>query len=275
MISLKIIPCKEMFYIRKEGYLYRIIPSLGYDFSKIINNTTKEILDKIDGRNSLNEILYYFIQKYSDIGATEIKEDFIKTILNLDAAKIIYLKIKDGEDIHMDDNAIYLDNDNSLQIKKFDELDLRELIKYLKKDDNMVIVNDNIENEYNELSIRNAFFTYKEEFYGILVNYEIKGIISFKRKMTRFGNFYINGIFSYNKTLSDFELKTLFTKASEDLYKDIQYNCKKIRVNFLETKNSKVARLLNDIGYSNILKSDINVVGEFQEYIFDYVDEYN
>ena len=103
MINLNAIPVKEPFYIRKENNVYRIIPSIGYGFMKIINKTSKQILDSIDGNKSLNEILYCLYTKYRSTEKKTIKDDFLNTILELYGAKIIsFNKMEKGENLNME-----------------------------------------------------------------------------------------------------------------------------------------------------------------------------
>lgn len=271
MINLNAIPVKEPFYIRKENNVYRIIPSIGYGFMKIINKTSKQILDSIDGNKSLNEILYCLYTKYRSTEKKTIKDDFLNTILELYGAKIIsFNKMEKGENLNMEHNIIYKNDELEIEIIHFAESDLNLIMSFLNGKKHLVILNDAIENVFNEITIRNALFAYSSEFYGIIKKGEVQAIISYDERMTKYGNYYRNGMFAYENTLSNMEMEFLLQQSSKDLCEKEIYNCKKIRFSFLEKDSCILPKILENIGYLSVLKENRYLVGNFSEFIYDF-----
>ncbi len=271
MMNLNAIPVKEPFYIRQEYNTYRIIPSIGYEFMKVLNKTSKLILDSIDGNKSLKEILFSFYIKFADIQKETIKNDFLRTIIEFYAANIISFKtMGKGENLSMNQNIIYKNDDLEIKVMHFAESDLNLIMSFLKNNKHSVILNDSIENIFNEITIRNALFTYCSEFYGIMKKNEVQAIISYDKRMTRYGNYYRNGLFAYENTLSKAEINFLLEQSSRDLCENEKFNCKKIRFSFLEKEVCVIPEILENIGYLSVLKEKQYLVGNFSEFIYDF-----
>lgn len=272
MINLNAIPRKEIYYIRKEGDFYRIIPSIGYTYMKIINCTAKKILDLIDGNNSLREILNSMIEMYSNIKPEEITNDLMNTIIDFYGAKIISIEIAKGEQLNMDRDIIYNDNDLNIEIVHFSEIDFNLINAFIKEKSNKFINNETVDSLHGDTILRSQLFSYTGEFYGLFKDDKLKAVVSFNKRITNFGDYYRNGMLIYNEDYSNHDLKIFIKEVSNHLFHTSVFNCKKIRFSFVADDECFLKGILEQIGYESILKGNKHLIGEFSEFIFDYID---
>lgn len=272
MINLNAIPRKEIYYIREEGDVYRIIPSLGFTYMKIINCTAKKILDLIDGNKSLGEILNSMIEMYSNVQPEEITNDLMNTIIDFYGAKIILIEIAKGEQINMDKDIIYNDKDMNVEIVHFSEIDFNLINTFIKDKSNKSINNETFDSLHCDIVLRSQLFSYSGEFYGLMKGDMLKAIVSFNKRVTKFGDYYCNGMIVYNEDYSNYELKIFIKEVSNHLFHTSVFNCKKVRFSYIEVDNCFLTEILEQIGYESILKDNKHLIGEFSEFIFDYVD---
>lgn len=272
MINLNAIPRKEIYYIREEGDTYRIIPSIGYTYMKIINCTAKTILDLIDGNTSLGEIQNKMIDMYSNVKPEEITNDLMKTIIDFYGAKIISIEIAKGEQLNMDKDIIYNDENMNIEIVHFSEIDFDLINTFIKDKSNKSINNENIDSLHCDTVLRSQLFSYSAEFYGLMKDDKLKVIVSFNKRITKFGDYYRNGMLIYNEDYNNYELKTFIKEVSNHLSHTSAFNCKKIRFSFVDVDNCFLTKILQQAGYEGVLKDNKHLIGEFSEFVFDYVN---
>lgn len=272
MINIKAIPKKEPYYIRQENLKYRIISDLGYDFSLLVNSTAENILTRINGVDTLDKILFDLYNKYPTIDKTTIYKDTNNILIDFLKSKIITFDNNGGE-LDMDKREIYKNDNSKVKVFHFNELGINDILAFFKNTNSRkIILNEFDELLYNELTIREALFSYKEEFYGIYIDNCLEGLISFKRKSSMYGDYYRNGILMYLNNIKEWELNCLLKTTTKDIMNDDIYNCKLIRFSFIDEKENHIAYLLKKIGYTSVTNESDYFIGNYIEYILDYND---
>lgn len=270
MINFNVIPKKESFYIRQERSKYRIISDLGYEFSLLINSSAKNILNSINGVDKFGEILKDLYEQYPEINQKTIYEDTNKLMLSFLKSKVITLN-KNGGELYMDIKEIYRNDDLNIKVIHFSELNFNDILSFLKySKSRKTILNEFEDLTHNELTIREALFSYREEFYGLYEDGCLKGLVSYKRKSSLYGNYFRNGTLTYLNSIEELGLNCLLKASTKDIINENVYNCKIIRFSFIEKKDNHIAYLLKNIGYKSVINESSYFIGDCIEYLLDY-----
>jgi hypothetical protein len=176
---------QNLLYIReeKEG-CFTIIPKLHPETREIlINSTSMEILNLCNGNNTLEKIIEKMNEEYPNVERNRIEIDVYKTISSFSRLGIIEWK---GENPFLDRKETPLNEEFSMVIAQ--ENNIREIESFLKSFLNTPFLNREknffykspllIPQEYEELSLRQKMFAYTEEFFLLLKENKIEGIIA-------------------------------------------------------------------------------------------------
>lgn len=120
---------KKMMFYREEhnGYVSIIPPGKPTVERKLLNLTTVEILNEVDGRNTLSNICDEFVKRHPSIPIETLKMDLLFIIYELWANSII--DWKKGENPFMSKYVRELDSGNGLIRIAFEE-DTRRLMQF-------------------------------------------------------------------------------------------------------------------------------------------------
>lgn len=229
-------------FIRNELKNSTIIIQNGktYDDAIIINEQGRQILEFIDNRRTVKEIIDLMIQKYPEVGENIIENDVYSFLYEGERREII--KVKGVEEMYKGHSIKRI---NDFDVYRCNEGDLKLIYKVLNNQETIMDIKDynTPEELYNAISIRAKVFMYMEDYYLLRRGEEIYGIISIVN-----GKAYINqtsfiGKIVILKELEQQILKEFICNVLINYKKEIKKDSKKIRISF-ENKGQKMYKEL-------------------------------
>ena len=229
-------------FIRNELKNSTIIIQNGktYDDAIIINEQGRQILEFIDNRRTVKEIIDLMIQKYPEVGENIIENDVYSFLYEGERREII--KVKGVEEMYKGHSIKRI---NDFDVYRCNEGDLKLIYKVLNNQETIMDIKDynTPEELYNAISIRAKVFTYMEDYYLLRRGEEIYGIISIVN-----GKAYINqtsfiGKIVILKELEQQILKEFICNVLINYKKEVKKDSKKIRISF-ENKGQKMYKEL-------------------------------
>ena len=229
-------------FIRNELKNSTIIIQNGktYDDAIIINEQGRQILEFIDNRRTVKEIIDLMIQKYPEVGENIIENDVYSFLYEGERREII--KVKGVEEMYKGHSIKRI---NDFDVYRCNEGDLKLIYKVLNNQETIMDIKDynTPEELYNAISIRAKVFMYMEDYYLLRRGEEIYGIISIVN-----GKAYINqtsfiGKIVILKELEQQILKEFFCNVLINYKKEVKKDSKKIRISF-ENKGQKMYKEL-------------------------------
>ena len=229
-------------FIRNELKNSTIIIQNGktYDDAIIINEQGRQILEFIDNRRTVKEIIDLMIQKYPEVGENIIENDVYSFLYEGERREII--KVKGVEEMYKGHSIKRI---NDFDVYRCNEGDLKLIYKVLNNQETIMDIKDynTPEELYNAISIRAKVFMYMEDYYLLRRGEEIYGIISIVN-----GKEYINqtsfiGKIVILKELEQQILKEFICNVLINYKKEVKKDSKKIRISF-ENKGQKMYKEL-------------------------------
>ena len=229
-------------FIRNELKNSTIIIQNGktYDDAIIINEQGRQILEFIDNRRTVKEIIDLMIQKYPEVGENIIENDVYSFLYEGERREII--KVKGVEEMYKGHSIKRI---NDFDVYRCNEGDLKLIYKVLNNQETIMDIKDynTPEELYNAISIRAKVFMYMEDYYLLRRGEEIYGIISIVN-----GKAYINqtsfiGKIVILKELEQQILKEFICNVLINYKKEVKKDSKKIRISF-ENKGQKMYKEL-------------------------------
>lgn len=229
-------------FIRNELKNSTIIIQNGktYDDAIIINEQGRQILEFIDNRRTVKEIIDLMIQKYPEVGENIIENDVYSFLYEGERREII--KVKGVEEMYKGHSIKRI---NDFDVYRCNEGDLKLIYKVLNNQETIMDIKDYNTHEelYNAISIRAKVFMYMEDYYLLRRGEEIYGIISIVN-----GKAYINqtsfiGKIVILKELEQQILKEFICNVLINYKKEVKKDSKKIRISF-ENKGQKMYKEL-------------------------------
>lgn len=229
-------------FIRNELKNSTIIIQNGktYDDAIIINEQGRQILEFIDNRRTVKEIIDLMIQKYPEVGENIIENDVYSFLYEGERREII--KVKGVEEMYKGHSIKRI---NDFDVYRCNEGDLKLIYKVLNNKETIMDIKDynTPEELYNAISIRAKVFMYMEDYYLLRRGEEIYGIISIVN-----GKAYINqtsfiGKIVILKELEQQILKEFICNVLINYKKEVKKDSKKIRISF-ENKGQKMYKEL-------------------------------
>lgn len=229
-------------FIRNELKNSTIIIQNGktYDDAIIINEQGRQILEFIDNRRTVKEIIDLMIQKYPEVGENIIENDVYSFLYEGERREII--KEKGVEEMYKGHSIKRI---NDFDVYRCNEGDLKLIYKVLNNQETIMDIKDynTPEELYNAISIRAKVFMYMEDYYLLRRGEEIYGIISIVN-----GKAYINqtsfiGKIVILKELEQQILKEFICNVLINYKKEVKKDSKKIRISF-ENKGQKMYKEL-------------------------------
>ena len=229
-------------FIRNELKNSTIIIQNGktYDDAIIINEQGRQILEFIDNRRTVKEIIDLIIQKYPEVGENIIENDVYSFLYEGERREII--KVKGVEEMYKGHSIKRI---NDFDVYRCNEGDLKLIYKVLNNQETIMDIKDynTPEELYNAISIRAKVFMYMEDYYLLRRGEEIYGIISIVN-----GKAYINqtsfiGKIVILKELEQQILKEFICNVLINYKKEVKKDSKKIRISF-ENKGQKMYKEL-------------------------------
>ena len=229
-------------FIRNELKNSTIIIQNGktYDDAIIINEQGRQILEFIDNRRTVKEIIDLMIQKYPEVGENIIENDVYSFLYEGERREII--KVKGVEEMYKGHSIKRI---NDFDVYRCNEGDLKLIYKVLNNQETIMDIKDynTPEELYNAISIRAKVFMYMEDYYLLRRGEEIYGIISIVN-----GKVYINqtsfiGKIVILKELEQQILKEFICNVLINYKKEVKKDSKKIRISF-ENKGQKMYKEL-------------------------------
>ena len=229
-------------FIRNELKNSTIIIQNGktYDDAIIINEQGRQILEFIDNRRTVKEIIDLMIQKYPEVGENIIENDVYSFLYEGERREII--KVKGVEEMYKGHSIKRI---NDFDVYRCNEGDLKLIYKVLNNQETIMDIKDynTPEELYNAISIRAKVFMYMEDYYLLRRGEEIYGIISIVN-----GKAYINqtsfiGKIVIFKELEQQILKEFICNVLINYKKEVKKDSKKIRISF-ENKGQKMYKEL-------------------------------
>lgn len=229
-------------FIRNELKNSTIIIQNGktYDDAIIINEQGRQILEFIDNRRTVKEIIDLMIQKYPEVGENIIENDVYSFLYEGERREII--KVKGVEEMYKGHSIKRI---NDFDVYRCNEGDLKLIYKVLNNQETIMDIKDynTPEELYNAISIRAKVFMYMEDYYLLRRGEEIYGIISIVN-----GKAYINqtsfiGKIVILKELEQQILKEVICNVLINYKKEVKKDSKKIRISF-ENKGQKMYKEL-------------------------------
>lgn len=229
-------------FIRNELKNSTIIIQNGktYDDAIIINEQGRQILEFIDNRRTVKEIIDLMIQKYPEVGENIIENDVYSFLYEGERREII--KVKGVEEMYKGHSIKRI---NDFDVYRCNEGDLKLIYKVLNNQETIMDIKDynTPEELYNAISIRAKVFMYMEDYYLLRRGEEIYGIISIVN-----GKAYINqtsfiGKIVILRELEQQILKEFICNVLINYKKEVKKDSKKIRISF-ENKGQKMYKEL-------------------------------
>lgn len=229
-------------FIRNELKNSTIIIQNGktYDDAIIINEQGRQILEFIDNRRTVKEIIDLMIQKYPEVGENIIENDVYSFLYEGERREII--KVKGVEEMYKGHSIKRI---NDFDVYRCNEGDLKLIYKVLNNQETIMDIKDynTPEELYNAISIRAKVFMYMEDYYLLRRGEKIYGIISIVN-----GKAYINqtsfiGKIVILKELEQQILKEFICNVLINYKKEVKKDSKKIRISF-ENKGQKMYKEL-------------------------------
>lgn len=206
----------------------------------IINEQGRQILEFIDNRRTVKEIIDLMIQKYHEVGENIIENDVYSFLYEGERREII--KVKGVEEMYKGHSIKRI---NDFDVYRCNEGDLKLIYKVLNNQETIMDIKDynTPEELYNAISIRAKVFMYMEDYYLLRRGEEIYGIISIVN-----GKAYINqtsfiGKIVILKELEQQILKEFICNVLINYKKEVKKDSKKIRISF-ENKGQKMYKEL-------------------------------
>ena len=210
------------------------------DDAIIINEQGRQILEFIDNRRTVKEIIDLMIQKYPEVGENIIENDVYSFLYEGERREII--KVKGVEEMYKGHSIKRI---NDFDVYRCNEGDLKLIYKVLNNQETIMDIKDynTPEELYNAISIRAKVFMYMEDYYLLRRGEEIYGIISIVN-----GKAYINqtsfiGKIVILKELEQQILKEFICNVLINYKKEVKKDSKKIRISF-ENKGQKMYKEL-------------------------------
>ena len=201
-------------FVREELKNSELIIQNGktYDDAIIINEQGKEILEFINNKRTVEEIINLMIQKYPEVEKDVVENDVYSFLYEGERREII--KVRGVEKILNDQDTI---------------LDMRDY--------------NTPEELYNAISIRAKVFMYVEDYYLLRKEDEIYGVISIVN-----GKVYINqtsfiGKIVLTKSFNQQVLKDFIGSVLINYKNEVKKDSKKIRISF-ENKDTEIYKEL-------------------------------
>ena len=229
-------------FVREELKNSELIIQNGktYDDAIIINEQGKEILEFINNKRTVEEIINLMIQKYPEVEKDVVENDVYSFLYEGERREII--KVKGVEEMYKGHSIKRI---NDFDVYRCNEGDLKLIYKVLNNQETIMDIKDynTPEELYNAISIRAKVFMYMEDYYLLRRGEEIYGIISIVN-----GKAYINqtsfiGKIVILKELEQQILKEFICNVLINYKKEVKKDSKKIRISF-ENKGQKMYKEL-------------------------------
>ena len=213
-------------FVREELKNSELIIQNGktYDDAIIINEQGKEILEFINNKRTVEEIINLMIQKYPEVEKDVVENDVYSFLYEGERREII--KVRGVEKMYKGHDIKRI---NDFEIYRCSEGDLKLIYKILNDQDTILDMRDynTPEELYNAISIRAKVFMYVEDYYLLRKEDEIYGVISI-----------VNGKVFNQQVLKDFIGSVLINYKNE-----VKKDSKKIRISF-ENKDTEIYKEL-------------------------------
>lgn len=183
-ITTKCIPIfskKRTPFFREENFGYAsVIPPVNMEVAnKLLNRTTRFVLDNMNGKNSVNDIYNIMINKYGDKYSEQIAKDLSRIIIDLWSNNII--KWKKGVNPLMEKFERKINGTYNVRVA-FDT-DIKKILEFMKKSETIEgLVNYknpvSLTKDITPLIIRYSLFSMNSIFFLLEKNNEIVGIFA-------------------------------------------------------------------------------------------------
>ena len=259
----------------KEGNFYRdesndkllIIPEkLDQNYSIIVNNTGKEILNLCNGKNTIANIIEILKIKFDETNSEKITNDVISFLYNMLNQQVIH-EFKEepmytGIDINLNDNyKIHrcgegdIDNIistiNSIRQEKYESDSsekLEEVILTNARNKKLAI------HKIQRLKLRNNLFKFAEEFYILIDKKNSKNVslLAYSDISNKNIQMYEVSIFEYLDEIPSDIITMFISKSIDNLKNEICTECSKIK--FYSNSNIKNDFMMNLFKKNNFTK---------------------
>lgn len=229
-------------FVREELKNSELIIQNGktYDDAIIINEQGKEILEFINNKRTVEEIINLMIQKYPEVEKDVVENDVYSFLYEGERREII--KVRGVEKMYKGHDIKRI---NDFEIYRCSEGDLKLIYKILNDQDTILDMRDynTPEELYNAISIRAKVFMYVEDYYLLRKEDEIYGVISIVN-----GKVYINqtsfiGKIVLTKSFDQQVLKDFIGSVLINYKNEVKKDSKKIRISF-ENKDTEIYKEL-------------------------------
>lgn len=229
-------------FVREELKNSELIIQNGktYDDAIIINEQGKEILEFINNKRTVEEIINLMIQKYPEVEKDVVENDVYSFLYEGERREII--KVRGVEKMYKGHDIKRI---NDFEIYRCSEGDLKLICKILNDQDTILDMRDynTPEELYNAISIRAKVFMYVEDYYLLRKEDEIYGVISIVN-----GKVYINqtsfiGKIVLTKSFNQQVLKDFIGSVLINYKNEVKKDSKKIRISF-ENKDTEIYKEL-------------------------------
>lgn len=229
-------------FVREELKNSELIIQNGktYDDAIIINEQGKEILEFINNKRTVEEIINLMIQKYPEVEKDVVENDVYSFLYEGERREII--KVRGVEKMYKGHDIKRI---NDFEIYRCSESDLKLIYKILNDQDTILDMRDynTPEELYNAISIRAKVFMYVEDYYLLRKEDEIYGVISIVN-----GKVYINqtsfiGKIVLTKSFNQQVLKDFIGSVLINYKNEVKKDSKKIRISF-ENKDTEIYKEL-------------------------------
>lgn len=229
-------------FVREELKNSELIIQNGktYDDAIIINEQGKEILEFINNKRTVEEIINLMIQKYPEVEKDVVENDVYSFLYEGERREII--KVRGVEKMYKGHDIKRI---NDFEIYRCSEGDLKLIYKNLNDQDTILDMRDynTPEELYNAISIRAKVFMYVEDYYLLRKEDEIYGVISIVN-----GKVYINqtsfiGKIVLTKSFNQQVLKDFIGSVLINYKNEVKKDSKKIRISF-ENKDTEIYKEL-------------------------------
>ncbi len=244
----------DFFRREKEGFISIRSNRLPRMQELFFNHTAQEIFEMCDGINTTSQIVLFMREKYK-LEYEEAKKDVLDILFALSRFQFIDWIRDEG---FMENKIIVQTEDYRVTV--VDESEVRELLNFFKRSNECVqythiLTNKDIYSE--ELFLREALFSYTEDFYVIKYGNEIKGVVSIKYNNNTNSTVASIGIMSGSIENIRIILKKIVSSSNNIS----EFKAKKIKVQFIRGNMSeKILKLFEEQNFvlEYIAKCELN-----------------
>ncbi|NLD50580.1 MAG: PqqD family protein [Clostridiaceae bacterium] len=259
-------------FVRDELNGAMLIVPKGYtqNESLVINKVGREILDIIDGKRTILDIINTLSKRYRDVPYSRIQNDVYIFIDNM--LKVNLVKFMEVDNMY---NGKTVDNLGEYEIFRCSEGDFKVIQQILNSKSKVLdVFNAPIdESNYDPLSLRTKIFNYYEDFYLLQKDGKACALVSIITGRNMPNKVPALGRFITLENISKENFAQFIKKCLDNYKKEIDKECIKARFTMIssnEGENSEIGEVMKLASFDKVAVFKDEYGKNSNQVIFDY-----